>query len=110
MPLALTRSIVYPPAAGAAELTDSADLLAIGVAVAIGVDLVGCVALTLGALFTATPLFQTSLLPVLTHLNFLPDTVLVCPAFLQAAPSFAFAEAGGAITRAKATAAPVAIA
>lgn len=110
MPLALTRSIVYPPAAGAAELTDSADLLAIGVAVAIGVDLVGFVALALGARFTATPLFQTNLPLFLIQVNLRPETVEDCPAFLQAAPSFAFAEAGGAITRAKATAAPVAIA
>ena len=64
----------------------------------------------LGAFFTTTPLFQTNLPLFLTQVNLRPDTVDDCPAFLHDAPALTEAEAGGAITRAKATAAPVAIA
>jgi hypothetical protein len=96
--LALTLSIVYPAATGSADLLGSADFVAIGVALIAGDAVAAGVALTLGALFTATPLFQTSLLPFLTHLNFLPDTVLVFPAFLHAAPALTEADDPGAAT------------
>jgi hypothetical protein len=36
---------------------------------------------------TATPLFQTSFLPLLIHVNFLPLAVDVLPAFLQVSPA-----------------------
>jgi hypothetical protein len=81
-----------------ADLLGSADFVAIGVALIAGAALAAGVALTLGALFTATPLFQTSLLPFLTHVNFLPDTVLDCPAFLHAAPALTEADDPGATT------------
>ena len=111
VPLAFTRSIVYPAATGAADLLGSADFVAIGVALiagAAGAALAAAVADAVGALLTTTPLFQTNLLPFFTQVNLRPDTVEDCPAFLHAAPSLTAAEADGATTRARATAAPVA--
>jgi hypothetical protein len=112
VPFALTRSIVYPTATGSADFVGVADFVAIGVAIAgaAGAAVAAVVAEALGAFFTATPLFQTNLPLFLTQVNLRPDTVEDCPAFLHDAPALAAAEAGGAITRAKATAAPVAIA
>ena len=100
---------MYPAATGAADLLGSADFVAIGVALIAGAA-GAALAAAVGALFTATPLFQTNLPLFLIQVNLRPDTVEDCPAFLHAAPSLAAAEAGGATTRAKATAAPVAIA
>jgi hypothetical protein len=40
-----------------------------------------------GAALTATPLFQTSLLPDLTQVNFLPDEIDVVPALVHLAPT-----------------------
>ena len=100
---------MYPAATGAADLLGSADFVAIGVALIAGAA-GAALAAAVGALFTATPLFQTNLPLFLMQVNLRPDTVEDCPAFLHAAPSLTEAEAGGATTRARATAAPVAIA
>ena len=100
---------MYPAATGAADLLGSADFVAIGVALIAGAA-GAALAAAVGALFTATPLFQTNLPLFLMQVNLRPDTVEDCPAFLHAAPSLTEAEAGGATTRAKATATPVAIA
>jgi hypothetical protein len=89
---------VYPTATGAADLLGAADFVAIGVALIAGAALAAAVADALGARLTATPLPQTNLAPFLTHVNFLPDTVLVCPAFLQAAPALIDADDPGATT------------
>jgi hypothetical protein len=110
VPFALTRSIVITGALGASDLLGSAGFVAIGVAITAGAALAAGVAATLGAFFAATPLFQTNLPLFLIQVNLRPDTVEDCPAFLHAAPSLTEAEAGGAITSVKATAAPVAIA
>jgi hypothetical protein len=48
--------------------------------------------------FTATPLFQTNLPLFFTQVNFLPAAVLVCPAFLHAAPALTAADEPGATT------------
>ena len=104
MPLAFTRSIVYPTATGAADLLGAADFVAIGVALIAGAALAAAVALALGTLFTAMPFFQTNFAPFLTQVNFLPDAVLVCPAFLQAAPALIDADDPGATTTDKTSA------
>jgi len=39
-----------------------------------------------GAALTTTPLSQTSALPFLTQVYFFPETVEICPAFLQTEP------------------------
>jgi hypothetical protein len=39
----------------------------------------------------ATPLFQTSFVPDLTHVNFFPDAVAVVPALLHFAPALGVA-------------------
>jgi hypothetical protein len=99
--LALTLSIVFPDATGSADLLSSADLLGAGdalIAGAAGVALAAAVATALGARLTATPLPQTNLAPFLTHVNFMPDAVLVCPAFLHAAPALTEADDPGATT------------
>ncbi len=101
---------MYPPATGSTDLVCSAVLLGEGVALIEGAALAAEVDAGVGAFFTATPLFQTNLPLFLMQVNLRPDTVEDCPAFLHAAPSLTEAEAGGAITRAKATATPVAIA
>jgi hypothetical protein len=80
------------------------------IAGAAGAALAAGVALATGAFFTATPLFQTNLLPFFTQVNLRPDTVEDFPTFLHEAPALTEAEAGGALTRARATAAAVAIA
>ena len=76
----------------------------IGVGVATGVgDGVGSTGLNTGfrfgfaAALTATPLFQTSLLPDLTQVYFLPPAVDVAPAFVHLAPALTAAKDGAAI-------------
>jgi hypothetical protein len=75
---------------------------AVGVEVGVGVG-VGSTGLKtgfksgFGAAFTATPLFQTSLLPDLMQVNFLPATVDVAPTFVHLAPALAAAKEGPAI-------------
>jgi hypothetical protein len=44
-----------------------------------------------GAALIATPLFQTSLLPDLMQVNFLPAAVVVVPALLHFAPALGVA-------------------
>jgi hypothetical protein len=44
-----------------------------------------------GAALIATPLFQTSFVPDLIHVNFLPDAVAVVPALLHLAPALGVA-------------------
>lgn len=46
----------------------------------------------------ATPLFQTSFVPDLIHLNFLPDAVAVVPALVHLAPALTAANDGAAIS------------
>jgi hypothetical protein len=46
------------------------------------------------AFFTATPLFQTRLLPLLMQVNFLPAEVDVAPAFEHLAPALVRAWTG----------------
>jgi hypothetical protein len=50
-----------------------------------------------GAALIATPLFQTSFVPDLTHVNFLPEAVAVAPAFVHFAPALTAAKEGAAI-------------
>ncbi len=72
----------------------------VGVAVAVGVGSTGLKTgfnSGFGAAFTATPLFQTSLLPDLMQVNFLPDAVAVAPVFVHLAPALAAAKEGPAI-------------
>jgi hypothetical protein len=62
----------------------------LGVGVAVGVGSTGLktgLGDGFGAAFTPTPLFQTSLLPDLTHVNFFPDAVAVAPALAHFAPA-----------------------
>jgi hypothetical protein len=87
---------VFPAATGSADLLGSADLVAIGVALIAGAALAAADALAVGRALTATPLPQTNLAPFLTHVNFIPDAVLVCPAFLHAAPALTEADDAGA--------------
>ncbi len=63
---------------------------------------------TTGAGFLiATPLFQTSFVPDLTHVYFLPDAVAVDPAFEHLAPAFGTAAwSGVARVRIKTIASP----
>ena len=44
-----------------------------------------------GAAFVGVPLFQTSLVPDLTHVNFFPLAVAVAPAFVHLAPALGVA-------------------
>ncbi len=44
-----------------------------------------------GAALIATPLFQTSFVPDLIHVKFLPDAVAVVPALLHLAPALGVA-------------------
>jgi hypothetical protein len=44
-----------------------------------------------GAALIATPLFQTSFVPDLTHVNFFPDAVAVVPALAHLAPALGVA-------------------
>ena len=55
-----------------------------------------------GAALIATPLFQTSLLPDLMQVNFLPAAVAVVPALVHLAPALVDAN-DGAATRKRAT-------
>jgi len=74
---------------GVGEGVDSGN----GVGVGVGVG----VAVTTGVGFLiATPLFQTSFVPDLTHVNFLPDAVAVDPAFMHFDPAFTAANDGAA--------------
>ncbi len=41
-----------------------------------------------GAALTTTPLSQTNALPFLTQVYFFPETVEICPTFLQTEPGF----------------------
>jgi hypothetical protein len=70
------------------------------VGVGVGVGVATGVGVGFG-LTTTTPLFQTSFLPLFTHVYFLPATVEVCPAFLQLAPALIAAFAFNGATRAK---------
>jgi hypothetical protein len=45
----------------------------------------------LGAALILTPLFQTSFVPDLMQVNFLPDAVAVDPALVHFAPAFGLA-------------------
>jgi hypothetical protein len=92
---------VYTTGAGASVVLSSADLLGAGVALiagAAGAALAAADALAVGRALTATPLFQINLEPFLTHVNFMPDAVVICPAFLQAAPALTDADDPGATT------------
>jgi hypothetical protein len=81
---------------------DKVGTTGVGVGIGIGVDVgvgsgvgvgVGSTGLItgfidgFGAALIATPLFQTSLVPDLTHVNFLPDAVAVEPALVHFAPA-----------------------
>jgi basic membrane protein A len=69
-----------------------------------GAALAAADALAVGRALTATPLPQTNLAPFLTHVNFIPDAVLVCPTFLHEAPALTEADDPGAITTVKTSA------
>jgi hypothetical protein len=49
------------------------------------------------AALIATPLFQTSFVPDLMHVNFLPDAVAVDPALVHLAPALTAAKEGAEI-------------
>jgi len=51
-----------------------------------------------GAAVIATPLFQTSFVPDLTHVNFLPAAVAVAPAFVHLAPALGAAAWTGVVS------------
>ena len=51
-----------------------------------------------GAALIATPLFQTSLLPDLMQVNYLPKAVAVDPALVHFAPALGVAALSGAVT------------
>jgi hypothetical protein len=61
----------------------------VGVTEGVGVGVVGAV--DFGA--ARTPLFQTSFLPLFTHVYFLPALVEVAPSFVQALPALTAATA-----------------
>ena len=66
----------------------------LGVGVAVGVGSTGLktgLGVGFGAALTATPLFQTSLLPDLMQVNFFPAAVAVDPAFVHLAPALGVA-------------------
>ena len=72
----------------------------VGVGVAVGVGSTGVktgLGDGFGAALIATPLFQTSFVPDLIHVNFLPDAVAVVPAFVHLAPALTAAKEGAAI-------------
>ena len=77
---------------GVGVTTGVGDGVGVGVGVATGVGLA-----------TKTPLFQTSFLPLFTHVNFFPANVEVCPAFLQLPPALIAAVAFKGATSAKAS-------
>ena len=74
--------------------------MGVGVGVGIGVGVGFGVTAGVG-LVIETPLFQTSFLPLFTHVNFLPAKLEVCPAFLQLAPALIAAVAFSGATKAK---------
>ena len=66
----------------------------VGVGVTVGVGMGVGVTVGVGVgLTTATPLFHTSFLPLLTQVYFLPPYVEVIPAFLHVAPALTAATA-----------------
>jgi hypothetical protein len=72
----------------------------VGVGVSVGVASTGLktgLGDGFGAALIATPLFQTSFVPDLTHVNFFPDAVAVVPAFVHFAPALTAAKEGAAI-------------
>jgi hypothetical protein len=78
--------------------------VAVGAGVGTGVgDGVGSTGLntgfgdSFGAALIATPLFQTSFVPDLTQVNFLPADIDVVPAFVHFAPALTAANDGAAI-------------
>jgi hypothetical protein len=81
-------------------------VLAIGVALVVGLFVAVALALALGLAlaFTATPLFQTNLPLTFTQVNCLPAAILFSPAFLQVAPAFTVANAPGVETADRASA------
>jgi hypothetical protein len=77
-----------------------------GVCVGVGVG-VGVGVATGAGFFIATPLFQTSFVPVLTQVYFFPDAVAVDPAFVHLVPALgAAALSGVAKVRSRAIASP----
>jgi hypothetical protein len=85
---------------------DKVGTTGVGVGIGIGVDVgvgsgvgvgVGSTGLNtgfgdgFGAALIATPLFQTSFVRDLIHVNFLPDAVAVVPAFVHLAPALGVA-------------------
>jgi len=71
----------------------TADGVGVGVAVGVGVGVAVGVGFGAAALI-ATPLFQTSLLPDLMQVNFLPEAVAVAPALVHLAPDLTAAKDG----------------
>jgi hypothetical protein len=72
----------------------------VGVGTGVGVGSTGLktgFASGFGAAFTATPLFQTSFVPDLTHVNFLPDEIDIVPALLHFAPALTTALAANCV-------------
>ena len=61
------------------------ELVGMGLGAGVG-DAVG-VGIAVGFGITVTPLFQTSFLPLLTHVYFLPPDVEVAPSFEHVAPA-----------------------
>jgi hypothetical protein len=80
----------------------------VGVGVGSGNEVGVGVGVTTGeGFFIATPLFQTSFVPDLMHVNFFPDAVAVDPAFEHLAPAFGAAACSGvAMVRIKTVASP----
>jgi hypothetical protein len=68
----------------------------VGVGVGVGVDVTVGVGFGAAALI-ATPLFQTSFVPDLMQVNFLPDAVAVDPALVHLAPALTAAKEGAEI-------------
>ena len=88
--------------------------MGVGVGVGVGVgsgvgdgEGVGVGVATGAGFFIATPLFQTSFVPDLMQVNFLPEAVAVDPAFVHLAPALgAAAWSGVARVRIKTIASP----
>ena len=73
--------------------TESSSTTCVGVGVGVGVGVAEGIGVALGELLgfgaaTATPLSQTSFLPLLIQVYFFPDTVEVEPSFEHADPAF----------------------
>ena len=84
----------------AVALTTKGLTLGVGVGVGVGVSVgvgVGSTGLNtglgdgFGAALIATPLFQTSFVPDLTQVNFLPEAVAVAPALVHLVPALGVA-------------------